>query len=287
MENVKSKMTMEEILIAQGVDPDHIQRMKNLRQHDYSRLNYFFEEVGYREDVIIPVEKIHGISRGESGKTWWDHLVGRAGNIAGNRVERLLNSFLASGLNEFRRSFSDPDYAVKYADYDEERDAYYIDGDGNHRTLWARIVDAPQICCRYVSLHRRSPEKFRRYQEVKSSDEKFARLLQLCGFEVKRDGFVKYNGEYVFHHDPPRVSSYGNSNSVQERIHYMSRHCDLMKELLETHEKVKWIRSVDWRIRFLRATELFLDFRERDIRRRLRELYQLGWSPRSEELNQK
>lgn len=157
----------ESYLIKRGISKDHLDQMKKeLVQLDIG-YHYFYDMVDTEEDVLVPVNKIQGLSstRGEANRSWFNHIARKAGGLSLTRLNSLRRSLENQGLESFRESFKEREYQVRLIHYDEE-DNYYVGGDGNHRTVWAKIVNAPSICAR-VSRYKINHKNRTNYQAVR------------------------------------------------------------------------------------------------------------------------
>lgn len=171
-------MDLEQFLLKIGVSQGHIDRMKQERCTTSWEFQLFYEVVGKPEyDMRVPVEKIHGLTgtRGKDGASWWEHFTGKAGSIVPDRIEYLRGRLEEMGLEQFREHFAESRYSVDLGYY-PEHDVYIVEHDGNHRSLWAKIVGAPVIIAT-VHHFRFLPNHYERYKRVKDRKEQFERTL--------------------------------------------------------------------------------------------------------------
>ncbi|SFX79372.1 hypothetical protein SAMN04487866_12617 [Thermoactinomyces sp. DSM 45891] len=206
---------MELYLVEKGVSSEHIQVLKNeIVQGMDSDLQECFEYVETVER-LIPVDKIVSLPRFRRGRdgTWWDHFNCQAGSIVEVRIESLRRSMEQKGLESFIHSFSLPKYKVRGCYY-PRLDQYYIEQDGTHRTLWAKVVDAPYIYAR-VEIYKLVKEKYRNYLMLLSLKESWYELLRKCHLSWHYDNnMVMYGDKEVFKfYRPPSFS--GDDVSTQ------------------------------------------------------------------------
>jgi len=265
----------EKYLVEAGVSPEHLDKMKKEIVQGHDHYHYFYDYVGEKETFIVPVNKIKGLSRGEDGRTWWDHITSKAGNLSWIRIQNLRRRIEEKGLEEFRRSFEDPSYRVELNYYDYE-DSYYVGGDGNHRTLWAKIVDAPFICAR-VSRYSLSPTKWINYQNVQDWKEKLRSLLERYNLQLV-NGHIEANGWSILYLDPTYtyIYDYGDKDQVHAVLDEYSEVISLLEGAIDFHRKLRFISDI--RIRKFILAVLYIFSKHERVYEVLLDLYNAGWN---------
>lgn len=271
----------ERFLLQMGVSLGYIDRMKREACTTSSEFHLFYEMVWKPEyHVQVPVEKIIGLtgSRGKDGASWWDHFTGKAGFIVRDRIEYLRGRLEEMGLERFREHFSDKRYPVDLGYY-PEHDVYIVEHDGNHRTLWAKIVGAPVICAT-VHPFRFLPDHYERHKPVKERKKQFDRILELYHLRWEEaDHEIFYKDIPVERFDP----GYHNRKNYEDDsgTNWIHHQFDKMEEKI--HRVGKIHRAMGW-ITNQRIRDGILDLilregliHEDSAWKMLKNLYQAGW----------
>lgn len=238
-------MDQEQFLLKMGVSQSHIDRMKRERCTTSSEYHLFYEEVGKTEyDVPVPVRKIQGLtgSRGKDGASWWDHFTGKAGAIERDRIEYLKGKLEEIGLERFREHFAEYRYSVDLGYY-PEHDLFIVENDGNHRTIWAKIVGAPTISA-VVHHFQFLPDHYERHKRVKKRKEQFDSTLDQ--YHLRWEDHKLFFGDLPISNFDP---GYYNRNNYQDdyRAEWIIRSFDEMEKKIhrigEIHRVLAWIKK--------------------------------------------
>jgi hypothetical protein len=278
------EMKEEEFLLKMGVPQSHIDRMKRdtcLSSCDYQLFYEFAGEEEIEDLRMVPVEKVGGLtgSRGEGGASWWDHFTGKVGNLDLVRIERLKEKLKALGLDHFRSTFAHPEYKIELGYY-PWHDAYIVESDGNHRTIWAKIVGAPTIAAR---VYRFLPDHYKRYQRLVERKKQFENT-------VKHYNLIWKDSDLLAGEEQIPVWHFGRGYynrrryETDENIQWMMKEYDRMekrlKRLGEIHERLSRFKNErirDLLLRFLSLrSEIFLD-EDPVVYSLLQKLYKAKW----------
>ncbi|PLT29817.1 hypothetical protein [Peribacillus deserti] len=98
-------MDIKNSLLNAGISEEHLYKLNQDKLKSDNSFHCFFDGIDQRQYKLVPVKKIKGLSRGEAGSSWWEHALGKAGNIDYNRLENNQKRLEATTLNEFRKGF--------------------------------------------------------------------------------------------------------------------------------------------------------------------------------------
>ncbi|PTM52175.1 hypothetical protein [Desmospora activa] len=273
-------MVTEEYLLRVGVPRQHLEQMRKEIIHAHSYYRHFYKKEVEEKNVLVPVNKIRGLleSRGDPGYSWLDHITYRAGCLW--RLENFKPWLEELGLETFRKSFADPGYSVELYYYDQE-DAYYVGGDGNHRTTWAKIVNAPYISA-WVTRKCFLPGHYENYKLLRAKKAELVQTVKEYGLHLRewRDGaHISLTGQgSIWFHVTPQVFDYGNQEKVTAALHQYEKTLGFLQELQELHKRVQILKQPKFRNFFLQLGKGWITDRERKrIYKGLLKLYEEGW----------
>ncbi|MCY7500125.1 hypothetical protein [Bacillus pumilus] len=136
------KGNLDELLIQKGVSETHIKEMKETINFGERIFSLYYKE---REEILdeIPLSKIKSLGfRGTGCLSWYDHAEGKGSNIDPRRSQIAYKHLLEQTLEQFQVFYKQSPVRLIYF---EDDDFYAVNGDGTHRTLWAKITDTPTI----------------------------------------------------------------------------------------------------------------------------------------------
>ncbi|WP_026527726.1 ParB N-terminal domain-containing protein [Butyrivibrio sp. VCD2006] len=149
---------LEEYLLEKGIPADHIMKMKaKIMEPNRDEYQIFphYKSPKSNCELLVPMDKIIGTSRSTIGKSVFDNVMQmKAGQREPTRFTNDLGFLEKMPLAELKKSYAsvdnlwDPIVAVHYVD----DDAYYIQ-EGNHRTLTAMLIGAPEIRAKVKQVH--------------------------------------------------------------------------------------------------------------------------------------
>ncbi|MCY7990980.1 hypothetical protein [Bacillus haynesii] len=163
-------------LLKKGVSEFHITEMKRTINFNKDLFLFYYEE---KEELAIlsdiPLSKIKSLGyRGSSGLSWYDHALGKGSNISIRRSLRTYQYLENQSLEEFQRFFKQSPVRLIYF---EDDDFYAVNGDGTHRTLWAKITGAPTILAE-ITIARKNYLAYESFNKDFGAAFKFKTLLQ-------------------------------------------------------------------------------------------------------------
>ncbi|MGG4392111.1 hypothetical protein COK01_24805 [Priestia megaterium] len=231
-------------MLSIGISKEHIDLLKKEKlKSDIELEKYFDLDSKVRDDTkfeLVPVSKIKGLNRhrGEAGYTWLDHVEKKAGGLDKRKFESIQQKLDNTSLEEFKEWFSSDSFPMKqdkltlfyYADYDE----YYV-GNGNHRTSWAKLVDAEYIKANVIT-YRYNPIKYTNFQKVKRLEENFFQLLNICNLHYNlRQDLVEYKGWSVVIHKPLIITSNTTQIQITNYILKLNKDMDFIVKLMNKY----------------------------------------------------
>ncbi|WP_455931443.1 hypothetical protein [Priestia aryabhattai] len=292
----------EEKLLSVGVSKEHISFLKQNKLKSLGELAEFFELGKVEEVKLVPVSKIKGLNglRGASNYSWLDHADGKAGNLCKRRLDSFQKKLDNTSLDSFRKWFESDEFLnthdkVQFNYYDKY-DEYYV-GNGNHRTLWAKLVDAKYINARVVTHHynfvkhenyKKNYEEY--HQKIKNSDENFLKLLNTCNLELKygdnkveRDQ-IAYEDFRISTYKSPHLDSkyrinYNNKSSIKEYFRLLRDKKVLLEKIMDRYFFCLNIPR-KWRVKFIEVR--ISQSKEYHSYHLLKALNKRNWSPKCE-----
>ena len=98
--------------------------------------------------------------------------------------------------------------------YYDEFDEYHVAHDGNHRTLWAKLVDAEYIRAR-VYKYKYNPTKHDNYKRIQCILGDYKKFLHVCNLQLI-EGIPEYKGCPIYTRQPPPIYDYSNETEISE-----------------------------------------------------------------------
>lgn len=248
--------TLMQELQESGVDMDHVAKMDQEKPLSLARFESYYDFIEEDETYkLVDVKKLKGLtdSRLDVNCTWLEHFNGKAGVLADNRIENLLNKLKVNGYSSFVHSFQKPIYGVPLAYFDKE-DIYIAYGDGNHRTVFAKIVNAPYIYAR-VSYYRYNSESEHNYLLYQKLLKELYKKIKEFGFSIENNSVV-YKGVIVIMNIPGYYRFDFNSEDmylIQNRINIVQQQLDF---IWEKNRSFKYL-NFKWKIRICKLLENF------------------------------
>ncbi|MGX6580099.1 hypothetical protein ACWMNW_01225 [Bacillus velezensis] len=248
------KNKLEKLLLEKGVCEFHIKEMKDTKNISEYPYELYYDEVGNSEKLYrdVPLKKIKSLGfRGTSGVSWFDHACyNGTDNIDIGRCEKAFEYLKKQSLEEFHTYYQHS--PVKLVHYEDD-DFYAVYGDGTHRTIWAKITEAPTIYAQ-VTRARKNPSLYKSYLRFKELESQINRYFKEnnLSWGVKKSQYyseILYKGMPValYSIDPPysfKRSSYSLNdqkldtwskelnefmNEFQESLRYRKIFCNVMK----------------------------------------------------------
>lgn len=147
---------LEQYLLDKGVEAEHINKMKEKKlQRDkerYYNSNYLKTGKFERENKLVPLSRVIGVSRGTVGKSVFENVrTMKDGEREPCRFQSCFGFLNKMTLEELKESYKKI-FPVEM-DYYKEEDEYYLTSDGNHRTLTAMLLGAEYINANVTPLY--------------------------------------------------------------------------------------------------------------------------------------
>ena len=147
---------LEQYLLNKGVEAEHINKMKEKKlQRDkerYYNSNYLKTGKFERENKLVPLSRVIGVSRGTVGKSVFENVrTMKDGEREPYRFQSCFGFLNKMTLEELKESYKKV-FPVEMVYYKEE-DEYYLTSDGNHRTLTAMLLGAKYINANVTPLY--------------------------------------------------------------------------------------------------------------------------------------
>ncbi|MFJ5762748.1 hypothetical protein ACIQAA_27190 [Neobacillus sp. NPDC093182] len=233
-------MDIEMTLLNAGVNEEHLSFLKNDTLKSDAPFYYFFDVSDQREYRLVPVNKIKGLSRGEPGFSWWDHVLLKAGNIAGNRLEGNEKRLQSTTLEEFRKRFVSNNFPAVELSYYDEFDEYYVSSDGNHRTLWAKLVAADYIRAR-VYDYKYNPIKHGSYKRVQGILSDYTKLVEVANLQLEGDQYdcwdLEYKGIQLCSDEIPYIRDYLNETKISNLKNCVGKNIKMIENIMDRYFK--------------------------------------------------
>ncbi|WP_343310521.1 hypothetical protein AAHT65_16525 [Bacillus atrophaeus] len=156
---------LEEILLKKGVSDSHIKDIKSTLNFNEDPFLFYYKEFENEKPVFkhIPLSKIKSLGcRGSSGLSWFDHACCRKGsNIDIRRSNRAYQYLEKQTLEEFQSFYKESPVRLIYF---QDDDFYAVNGDGTHRTLWAKVTGAPTILAE-ITIAKKNPLAYMEFKK--------------------------------------------------------------------------------------------------------------------------
>ncbi len=145
---------LEEDLIKAGVPKIKIEEAKKTIVLYKNEIPYYDSWEPEREIRLVPVNKIVGFSRSTVGMSIYDNVSYMGlGDREPTRFNSALMYLTELGYEGLCKSYRELEDNLPRIDYYENDDIYIVDGDGNHRSLVAKLIGASYIRAKVVTKH--------------------------------------------------------------------------------------------------------------------------------------
>ncbi|KXZ13440.1 hypothetical protein P4T89_05860 [Bacillus nakamurai] len=156
------KKALHHTLLEKGVSESHLTEMKRTINFNKDLFLFYYEE---KEELGIfkhvPLSKIKSLGyRGSSGLSWFGHACCKGYNIDIRRSQKAFHFLEKQGLKEFQSFYNKSPVRLIYFDED---DFYAVNGDGTHRTIWAKITGAPTILAE-ITIAKKNPLAYEKFK---------------------------------------------------------------------------------------------------------------------------
>ncbi|HAP5211063.1 TPA: hypothetical protein IUZ20_002922 [Enterococcus faecalis] len=201
MSNQKNFSTdpIENYLLSLGVSKATIEANKIDIAKSNSEYYYFYDSVTDKkaEDVLIPLDKVKGISR-VSDYSWftifrylsegipkdmpWEEF-----NLNTNSFNRLMEIIHQGGKEAFD-DFCKKAYHISFACFEKNGESeYFQTSDGNHRVIIAKNLGIAEINATTVNYYKFNPIKYRQYSIFNKLYSELLNNAEKAGFKTLKD----------------------------------------------------------------------------------------------------
>ncbi|MGI8314933.1 hypothetical protein [Halobacillus mangrovi] len=249
-----SARELEKILLEKGVSESYIDRIKKeqtLRIEEYS-IYYDFQKG--QKLQYIPVDRIKSLSRVPFNVSWFDLALAPVDvNISSDRLNRCMYHLSKSADLKTYHNFFESDRCrnvnpIEFEYYD--KDNIYAASKGNHRSIYAKITNAPYIKAGTVKFIF-NQEKYNNYMKLKSAFYQFEKLLNTFCLSYFNNGEyegLSYKGnEFILASDKSFLNSYfeykKNNFPFLESVITQNLISDIIDDLQYLTEEIKIINE--------------------------------------------
>lgn len=157
------KKALHRTLLEKGVSKSHLKEMKRTINFNKDLFLFYYEE---KEDLgtvkHVPLSKIKSLGyRGSSGLSWFGHACCKGSNIDIRRSRKAFHYLEKQSLKEFQNFYKESPVRLIYFHDD---DFYAVNGDGTHRTLWAKVTCAPTILAE-ITIAKKNPLAYMEFKK--------------------------------------------------------------------------------------------------------------------------
>ena len=270
---------LKAFLISKGIDENCIESAQDKLLQPGREIYHDYDAGDSGCISLVPLDRVVGLFRGAPGVSVFKNVENPSmGDLEPQRLEDCLSRLDRMSLWDFRKSFEQLSEPVDMEYYDED-DAYFLRGDGNHRTIIAMLVGAERIRAQVTRAHC-NPDKMQAYFAY----EGFLRKSGAKRLEVSSGGagygvvFSEGDSEYV-------VNGYELRKPSESQTEYMKKLLDQVKEDRVIAKKIedapKIIRSL--KLKLVNRTNSrvcqFVDKKYSDKHRRRRESFGMEFNP--------
>ncbi|MGH0589373.1 hypothetical protein ACQVQY_25430 [Bacillus mycoides] len=235
-----------------GVNLGHLKQMEQEKPILYKELEMYYDCIGAeKKDMLVEISKIKGLTetRLNPNCTWTQHITGEAGVLALNRIEKHHIYLQKNGLSALIEYFQQPKHKITLNYFDKED--IYVVADGNHRTVFAKMINAPYMFAEVV------PWKYNHTSHQYYLHHK--KLLKDLKISAERLNFTIQNGKLMYNDIPLNtydIPFYSRFNFPQtEMISIKRRFTDIQNQLsfLEVKMRLFYFSSKKWKIRICKT----------------------------------
>lgn len=229
---------LEEYLLNIGVDSTHIKNMQSkILQADRDKY-YDFPDFNSpeREYIkLVPLDKVIGTSRCSVGWSVFDNVrkMYDSDREPGG-FESCFSYLNTMSLDELKHSYTELYYPVEMVYYVDD-DEYYLQRDGNHRTLTAMLIGADKIKAKVINASL-NPIKKSRCECVEIFENKYS-IYRILAFENTYD--IIFHSENVYY----EVCDYLGPDSNEDLFAFVKRLSDTIDDEINTVNKIKKLPS--------------------------------------------
>lgn len=166
--DIIKNINLEKELLIKGVTKEHIDYIKNVKVQCLSELyKYYDKDTSIKQiETLVSPKKIVDIGRANPNESLYDCANGTSSTRNDNRAD--LNCFsmaialkhiVNDTLNDIYRWYAEYCDPIKLV-YFSDDDVYQVGCDGNHRSLYALIVDAPKVRA-IVTTYKKNSKKYK------------------------------------------------------------------------------------------------------------------------------
>lgn len=191
---------LESLLIEKGVSKEYLKMIQKETPKKRSLLsdfnfNIYYEDNENEKEQNVPVHKIKMLSReGLPNDSWFDLSINakyNTSNIDLSRIDEALTYLInSSSLSSYHQSLITDIQPVPFEYYDEH-DIYTVGHNGNHRTILAKLTNAPYIRG-VVKTYNFNANKYKAYTQIKNAIKEFDSVLDQLGFYPDDDDELIY-----------------------------------------------------------------------------------------------
>jgi hypothetical protein len=196
---------LSELLLDKGVDGNHLIEMKSLENRSRYPMELYYDTEEEKTYETVPVSKIKGLGfRGTPGISWFDHACCEGtDNIDVGRCEIAIERLQRISLEEYHVFYQN--HPVRLIHYKED-DSYFVNGDGTHRTLFAKVTGCETVRAK-VNHATINSERYGAYKRFEQLLHQFKALLKKHDLEEEllsgsdRCTSFFYKGKFVITYD--------------------------------------------------------------------------------------
>ncbi|MED3325523.1 hypothetical protein P4409_00020 [Bacillus thuringiensis] len=231
-----------------GINLDHLKKMNQEKPILCEELELYYDCIpNEKKNMLVKISKIKGLTdtRLNTNCTWAQHMTGEAGVLALNRLETHYKYLQENGLAASIEYFQQPEHKINLSYFDKED--IYVVTDGNHRTVFAKMINAPYIFAEVVQYkyNYTSESYYLHYKKLLKNLEISAEKLN---FYIQ-DGKIMYKNVFINTHDIPSCSSLNFTQEIMPLVN--NRFKDIQDQLNFMEERMRLFHFLNskWKLR--------------------------------------
>ncbi|SDZ44774.1 hypothetical protein [Bacillus sp. 166amftsu] len=216
-----------------GVDLDHLKKMNLEKPILCEKLELYYDHIPTeKKNMLVKISKIRGLTdtRLNTNCTWAQHMTGEAGVLALNRIETHYKYLQENGLAASIEYFQHPKHKINLSYLDKED--IYVVTDGNHRTVFAKMINAPYIFAE-VEIYKHNYTSEAYYLHYKKLLKDLKESAEELNFHIQ-DRRIMYKDISLNTHEIPCYSSF---NFNQEEMFWIKN------RFRDIHEQLNFIEK--------------------------------------------
>ncbi|MGP4073754.1 hypothetical protein ACTWQB_14510 [Piscibacillus sp. B03] len=262
---------MKDIFISAGISREHLDFLEEECLESPERYYKTYSQINNSEEMqLVPTDLIKGIDtmRSKSRKSWFYNLINADEcNFRISTIKEFLSKITPTDLENFRESFKNEKYSgdnLRFVYFEDEGKYFAVSG-GSHRTLFAKLVNAPYVYAK-VTRYKLNQLKTKNFNDINQLTNELKSLVQELGLNCtqkecythKSYCLINYKTIPLLRFENKRILDFANQGRVNELYNIIEKQIDYLKLLKNKHEYYSRSPKLISKIIFLKDN-IFID----------------------------